>query len=112
MRPCECCTGSDAMRPDAGSAIAADPSSGSSLAGARRIIVLRLDNLGDVLLTGPVFRALRGALPRAELVLLGSPGGSAAGALLPWVDRVEPLRAIWQDAQGRLEFDPRRELAV
>jgi ADP-heptose:LPS heptosyltransferase len=100
------------MRPDAGPAIAADPNSGSPLAGARRVIVLRLDNLGDVLLTGPVFRALRSALPRAELVLLGSPGGSEAGALLPWVDRVEPLRAVWQDAQGRLEFDPRRELAV
>ena len=71
---------------------------------------MRLDNLGDVLMTGPVFRSLREALPRAELVLLGSPGGSAAAALLPWVDRVETLRAVWQDAQGRLPLDPAREL--
>jgi ADP-heptose:LPS heptosyltransferase len=100
------------MPPDAVPGTGALPASAGSLAGARRVIVLRLDNLGDVLLTGPVFRALRSALPEAELVLLASPGGSAAGALLPWVDRVVPLRAVWQDAQGRLEFDPRRELAV
>ncbi|HKF84270.1 MAG TPA: glycosyltransferase family 9 protein [Candidatus Limnocylindrales bacterium] len=85
---------------------------GSPLAGSRRVLVVRLDNLGDVLLTGPTFRALRAAVPDAELVLLGSPGGSAAASLLPWVDRVETLRAVWQDAQSRLPLDPARELAV
>jgi ADP-heptose:LPS heptosyltransferase len=82
------------------------------LAGARRLLVIRLDNLGDVLLTGPAFRALRAALSDAELVLLASPGGSGAAGLLPWVDRVETLRAVWQDAQGRLPLDPARELAA
>jgi ADP-heptose:LPS heptosyltransferase len=82
----------------------------SALDGARRVLVVRLDNLGDVLMTGPVFRALREALPGAELVLLGSPGGSAAATVLPWVDRVATLRAVWQDAQGRLPLDPAREL--
>jgi hypothetical protein len=100
------------MPPDAVPLLDAGPGSGLPLAGARRVMVVRLDNLGDVLLTGPVFRALRSALPAAELVLLASPGGSAAGAVLPWVDRVEPLRAVWQDAQGRLAFDPLRELGV
>jgi ADP-heptose:LPS heptosyltransferase len=82
------------------------------LAGARRVVVLRLDNLGDVVMTGPAFRALRAALPDAELVLLASPGGGAAAELLPWVDRVETARVLWQDAHGRLPLDPARELAL
>jgi ADP-heptose:LPS heptosyltransferase len=82
------------------------------LAGARRIVVLRLDNLGDVVMAGPAFRALRAALPDAELVLLASPGGGAAAELLPWVDRVETARVVWQDAHGRLPLDPARELAL
>jgi ADP-heptose:LPS heptosyltransferase len=99
------------MRPEA-RPIPADARAASALDGARRILVARLDNLGDVLMTGPVFRALREAHPDAELVLLASPGGSAVAELLPWVDRVETLRAVWQDAQGRLPFDPDRELAA
>ncbi|HEX5828189.1 MAG TPA: glycosyltransferase family 9 protein [Candidatus Limnocylindrales bacterium] len=83
---------------------------GSPLAGARRVLVVRLDNLGDVLMSGPVFRGLRAALPDAELVLLASPGGAAVAPLLPWVDRVETLRAVWQDASGALPQDPDREL--
>src|SRR4051812_2412910 len=103
------------MRPEAGRGVLPATTvlaEGSPLAGARRVLVLRLDNLGDVLLTGPVFRALRAALPDAELVLLASPGGAAAASLLPWVDRVETVRAVWQDAQGRLPLDPARELAL
>jgi ADP-heptose:LPS heptosyltransferase len=100
------------MRPEATrpGVPAEDPGPRTVLDGARRVLVARLDNLGDVLMTGPVFRALREAVPDAELVLLGSPGGSAAAALLPWVDRVQTLRAVWQDAQGRLPLDPAREL--
>jgi ADP-heptose:LPS heptosyltransferase len=82
------------------------------LEGARRVLVLRLDNLGDVLMTGPALRALRAALPDAELVLLASPGGVAAAELLPWIDRAEAVRVLWQDAHGRLPFDPERELAL
>jgi ADP-heptose:LPS heptosyltransferase len=82
------------------------------MAGARRVLVVRLDNLGDVLMTGPALRALRATLPDAELVLLASPGGAQAAPLLPWVDRVETLRAVWQDAGHRLPLDPGRELAA
>lgn len=74
----------------------------------RRILVVRLDNLGDVILTGPALRALKAHLPHVHLTLLASPGGAAAAALLPWVDDVAPCRALWQDL-GRLAFDPARE---
>ncbi len=89
------------------------PSSGSDvLAGARRIVVLRLDNAGDVILAGPTIRALRLAYPDAHLTLLASPVGADAAELLPWLDEVVPWRTVWQDANGSLAFDPGRETAA
>lgn len=78
-----------------------------------RVLVVRLDNLGDVVLTGPLIRAVRAVLrPGATLDLLASPGGSAVAPLLPGVDGVLAERASWQDARGSLPQDPNRELAL
>lgn len=84
----------------------------SVLTDARRIVVLRLDNAGDVILAGPTLRALRAALPDTELTIVASPNGAAATELLPWVDDVLVWRALWQDASGELPFDPGREFAL
>lgn len=65
-------------------------------ASARRVLVVRPDNVGDVLMTGPVFRALRAAAPAATLDLLASPAGAAAAALLPEVDGVVTASVSWQ----------------
>lgn len=73
-----------------------------------RVLVMRLDNIGDVILTGPALRALREAAPRARLTLMASPAGAQAAALLPWIDEVLVWRVLWQDL-GRLPFDPARE---
>lgn len=78
-----------------------------------RVLAVRLDNLGDVVMVTPALRALRAALrPGACLDLLASPGGAALAPLLPWVDGVHALRAVWQDASGALPQDPARELAL
>jgi ADP-heptose:LPS heptosyltransferase len=69
---------------------------------------MRLDNIGDVVMAGPVLRALKENLPASHITLMASPGGSKAAPLLPWVDDVLPWRVIWQDL-GRLSFDPDRE---
>ncbi len=74
----------------------------------RRLLVMRLDNIGDVVMTGPVLRALKENLPRASITLMASPGGKEAAPLLPWVDEVFAWRVLWQDL-GRLSFDPARE---
>lgn len=83
-----------------------------ALARARRILVVRLDNLGDVLLTAPFARALSAAAPEARLTLLASPGGALGAPLLPWYRRVVTARALWQDLDARLPFEPGRELAL
>ncbi len=75
---------------------------------ARRLLVMRLDNIGDVVMTAPVLRALKENLPEASITLMASPGGSKATTLLPWVDEVLTWRVLWQDL-GSLPFDPARE---
>ncbi len=72
------------------------------------LLILRLDNIGDVLMTAPALRALRTALPEARLTLLASPAGAQAAPLLPWLDQTLAWRTLWQDL-GRLAFDPARE---
>ena len=78
----------------------------------RRLLMVRPDNLGDVVLLAPALRALRALLPDAHLTLLASPAGALAGPLLPCVDEVRTVSALWQDASGRLPFDPGRERAL
>jgi ADP-heptose:LPS heptosyltransferase len=72
------------------------------------ILVMRLDNIGDVIMTSPALRAIRENLPDCHLTLMASPGGAQAVELLPWVDGVLPWRVLWQDL-GKLDFDPGRE---
>jgi lipopolysaccharide heptosyltransferase II len=78
----------------------------------KRILVIRLDNLGDVVMTGPAFRALREAFPNAHLTLMASPGGSQAAPLLPWIDDVIVWRATWQDISKSAPIDSEKELQL
>lgn len=68
-------------------------------AAARRVLVARLDNLGDVLLSGPAVRAV--AASGAEVHYLCSPQGRPAAVSLPGVARVLTARAPWIDADPR-----------
>ncbi|HEY9667970.1 MAG TPA: glycosyltransferase family 9 protein, partial [Coleofasciculaceae cyanobacterium] len=75
---------------------------------AHNILVMRLDNIGDVIMTSPALRAIKENLPNSRITLMASPAGTQAAQLLPWVDNVLTWRVIWQDL-GRLAFDPVRE---
>jgi ADP-heptose:LPS heptosyltransferase len=55
----------------------------------RRLLLIRPDHLGDLLLTGPALAALRTALPEAELSLLVGPWSEEVARRGPAVDRVE-----------------------
>jgi ADP-heptose:LPS heptosyltransferase len=76
---------------------------------ARRVLAIRLDNLGDVLVTTPAIHAIKESLPGAELTLLASPVGAQAGRLNPDVDDVIVYQAPWMDPWHRLPRDPGRE---
>lgn len=76
---------------------------------ARNVLLIRLDNLGDVLLTTPAFHAVREALPDARLTLLASSVGAQVGALDPDIDAVILYKAPWMDPWGTLPQDSQRE---
>jgi len=83
----------------------------------RRVLVVRPDNVGDVIMTGPVFRALAAAAPGARLDLLASPAGAAAAALLPAVDDTVVASVSWQqlaadERRADLDTDPDAELVA
>ena len=73
---------------------------------AKNILVVRLDNIGDVLMLGPALRAVKETSPQSRITLLASPAGANAVPLLPWIDDVMIWRAIWQDVGGHMAFDP------
>ena len=76
---------------------------------ARRILAVRLDNLGDVLVTTPALHAIKASLPGARLTLLASPVGAQVGRLNPDLDNVIAYQAPWMDPWRRLPQDPERE---
>lgn len=67
-------------------------------ASAERVLCVRLDALGDVVMTGPALRALKRAAPARHLTLLTSPGGAAVARYLPGVDATLVYQAPWVKA--------------
>lgn len=63
-----------------------------------RALIIRMDRLGDVLLSGPLVRAVAAAC--GPVTYLASPAGAPAARILPGVDRVLVDRAGW------IERDP------
>jgi ADP-heptose:LPS heptosyltransferase len=59
----------------------------------RTVLLARLDNAGDVLLQGPLVRAVATSADR--VVFLAGPAGAEAAALLPGVDEVWPWASPW-----------------
>lgn len=62
---------------------------------AHKVLCVRLDNMGDVLMTTPALRALKQAVPGRSLDLLASPAGAALAPFLPDVARVISYAAPW-----------------
>jgi ADP-heptose:LPS heptosyltransferase len=61
------------------------------------VLIVRLDNMGDVLLAGPAVRAV--AAGASRVTFLAGPRGRAAAALLPGVDEVLVAEAPWIDPE-------------
>jgi heptosyltransferase-3 len=71
---------------------ASDPVTDSSeeipLEGIQKVLVIRRDRLGDLLLATPAIRALRQGIPEAPLTVLASTTVADAIEGNPWVDRI------------------------
>ncbi len=75
----------------------------------RNVLAVRLDALGDVLMTTPALRAIRQSVPAATLTLLTSPAGAAVAGYVPEIDRTLVRSAPWMKAAANP--DPADELA-
>ncbi|REG48443.1 lipopolysaccharide heptosyltransferase II [Paraburkholderia sp. BL6669N2] len=80
----------------------------------KRILCVRLDNLGDVLMTTPALHALRQSAPGRHITLLASRSGIALAPFLddvddaivydaPWADRPMNASHTWMDDQRMQE---------
>ena len=78
----------------------------------KRVLAIRLDNLGDVLVTTPALHAIKTSLPAATLTLLTSPVGAQVARLNPDLDDVIVYPAPWMDPWHKLPQDSQREQQV
>ena len=70
----------------------------SRWAEAKRILCVRLDTLGDVLMTTPAIRALKDSGSDREITLLTSRRGAEAAPFVPEIDDVIVYDAPWMPA--------------
>src|SRR3954464_906891 len=66
----------------------------------RRLLCVRLDSIGDVLMTTPAIRAFRESLAGCRITLLTSAAGAAVAPLIPEIDDVLVFPAPWMKATG------------
>lgn len=67
-------------------------------ADANSVLCVRLDTLGDVLMTTPALRALKESKPGRRITLLTSPSGMEAASLVPEIDHVLAYESPWMKA--------------
>jgi len=69
-------------------------------AGATNVLAVRLDNLGDVLMTTPALAAIKSARPGRRLTLLASPAGAALRPFVPALDDAIAYDAPWMKGKA------------
>ena len=62
---------------------------------ARNVLAVRLDGMGDLLMTTPALRALQESVPGRRITLLASPAGASVARALPFVADVVTFVAPW-----------------
>lgn len=78
---------------------------------ARNILCVRLDYLGDVLMTTPALRALRESLPGCRLTLLTSASGAAVARHIPEIDDTIVYAPPWLKSSPVREPEYQLEMA-
>ncbi len=75
----------------------------------KTVLAVRLDAIGDLLLTEPALGALRSRFPNARLDLIASPASVAVLEGNPAIDRLIPYWAPWHEAWRGAKIDWRTE---
>lgn len=70
---------------------------------AKRILCIRLDYMGDVLMTTPALRALKQSIPGCDITLLTSPGGEGVSRFIPEIDDVIAYAAPWMKSSAGID---------
>jgi lipopolysaccharide heptosyltransferase II len=71
----------------------------------QKFLLVRLDHIGDLLMTTPAIHALKLRFPESSLNLLASPSSLPIVAGNPEIDKVFPFRVPWYDG-GRAQIFP------
>src|SRR3954452_20338785 len=83
----------------------------SAWSNARDVLAIRLDQIGDVLMTTPALATLRDAVPGRRITLLTSSAGATIAPLLPDIDDVIVYDPPWMKATSA-RTDPAPDLAM
>jgi lipopolysaccharide heptosyltransferase II len=75
----------------------------------KNVLCFRPDNMGDVLMTSPAFRALKESVPGRKLTLLTSSAGAGIARFIPEIDAIIPFDVPWVQptSKNRLENLPK-----
>lgn len=77
---------------------------------AKNLLCVRLDTIGDVLMTTPAIRALKASVPDRRVTLLTSSAGAAIAHLIPELDQLIVYDAPWLKATApRINSQPEFE---
>lgn len=76
--------------------------------GARALLCVRLDALGDVLMSTPAIRALKESSPGRTVTLFTSTAGAAVARMIPEIDDVVVYEAPWMKSAGPCAALPER----
>lgn len=79
-------------------AVVVRPERAAAWATARNVLAVRLDGMGDVLMTTPALRAIRQSVPDARLTLLTSAAGAEVARYIPEVDTTLVRVPPWMKA--------------
>jgi lipopolysaccharide heptosyltransferase II len=78
---------------------------------AKNILCIRLDSIGDVLMTTPAIRSLKESRPGRRITLFTSPAGVEVASLVPEIDDVIVYDAPWMKATApRTNSQPEFEM--
>src|SRR5687768_16016020 len=67
------------------------------------LLCIRLDNMGDVIMSQPAMRALKASVPGRKITLLTSSAGAAVAPFIPEVDEIIAFDVPWVKETGEKE---------